>query len=651
MNPHADDSASIDVESLVIAAAGAIEQGDWTRARTIATRLLEMAPDDPEGLLLLGLSHAGAGAATLARPHLERAVELDPKHAEAWASLGEVRLACGDPAGAATAAERAWREHPHHEGLARRAATLLTSDDRIEQALAPAEMLAGLGGLSDRIRLAELLESLDRIADAAPILDDLAGRLGSDPELTLRRATVRLPLVPGSIAVAKAAVDAFDHVLVEAETPAGAPSEVNAASSLSAVEVPPWPFRLAALADPSPDRARRHGELVRRAAVGRLGEPRRSPSARRGTRRRVGLIAGLWRDHVVARLFLDGWTRHLDRDRFEIEAIDVGRVRDEFGRSLLERCDAVWRPEAPDATPRSFAASIAERNLDVLLFPEVGMAPWIPQLAGLRLAPVQAVAWGHPETTGLPTIDLFLSSAAMEPPDAARCYTERLVPLPGLGASVSRPPLGSTEHRARIGWPEDALVCWCAQMPHKHAPQFDRIYATIAAAMPRALFVYSTPATRIARRRFEERIRGAFADCGADPDRQIEFMTTLPTTAFRARLAAADLFLDPPGWSGGHTALEAVAAGLPILTLPGAFMRRRHALGILRVLDPRGEWSPPLIAGSEEEYIERAIALASDATLRATLASRIVEHADRAFDDPAPIRALESVLLEAVSAR
>ena len=47
----------------------------------------------------------------------------------------------------------------------------------------------------------------------------------------------------------------------------------------------------------------------------------------------------------------------------------------------------------------------------------------------MRLARVQATPWGHPETTGFPTIDYYLSAEALEPPNAAANYTERLVAL------------------------------------------------------------------------------------------------------------------------------------------------------------------------------------------------------------------------------
>ncbi len=61
------------------------------------------------------------------------------------------------------------------------------------------------------------------------------------------------------------------------------------------------------------------------------------------------------------------------------------------------------------------------------------MDPVAGRLAAQRLAPVQCVTWGQPETTGMPTMDYFLSSALMEPPDGDAHYTERLVRLPQLG--------------------------------------------------------------------------------------------------------------------------------------------------------------------------------------------------------------------------
>lgn len=338
--------------------------------------------------------------------------------------------------------------------------------------------------------------------------------------------------------------------------------------------------------------------------------------------------------------------RHLDRSRFEVVAIDVGRRRDAFGESLIARADRVERGLRPFA---AWASTIESLGCDAILWPEIGIEPVATRLAALRLAPVQAVAWGHPESTGLASIDAFLSGAAMEPESAAGHYAETLVALPRLGAWIARPEMPPPALRASLDWPASTVVFWCAQTAHKHHPRFDALYASIAAALPDSRFVFSLPqGSRFAAERLRSRLEAAFAAAGADPVRQLEFLPRLETRAFRARLAAADLFLDPPGWSGGHTTLEAIAAGVPVLTLPGSFMRRRHAHGILATIDPEGAFAGDLLARDEADFVGRAIELARGAERRRSLSAAIKAASPRAFEDLEPIRALENWLELAV---
>src|SRR5207253_11098850 len=75
---------------------------------------------------------------------------------------------------------------------------------------------------------------------------------------------------------------------------------------------------------------------------------------------------------------------------------------------------------------------IAEHGLDVLVYTDIGMEDLTYSLAFSRLAPVQCVTWGHPVTTGIPTIDYYLSSTLFETAEAQEHYTETLVRLPAL---------------------------------------------------------------------------------------------------------------------------------------------------------------------------------------------------------------------------
>src|SRR6185312_6421819 len=107
----------------------------------------------------------------------------------------------------------------------------------------------------------------------------------------------------------------------------------------------------------------------------------------------------------------------------------------------------------------------------VLIYPEIGMDPMAARLAALRLAPVQCSSWGHPQTSGYPTIDHFLSSAAMEAEGADAFYSERLVRLPGLSTAYTPlPGAPAVVGRADLGLREDAVVYWCGQSLQKHLP-------------------------------------------------------------------------------------------------------------------------------------------------------------------------------------
>src|SRR4029453_14876143 len=113
--------------------------------------------------------------------------------------------------------------------------------------------------------------------------------------------------------------------------------------------------------------------------------------------------------------------------------------------------------------PSSVAPVIRDDELDVLVFPELGMDHATFALAALRLAPRQLAGWGHPVTSGHATIDGFITWGDMEPPAAAVPHREALLRLPGIGTNYRRPDLPERADRARFGLPEDRVLLLCPQ--------------------------------------------------------------------------------------------------------------------------------------------------------------------------------------------
>jgi predicted O-linked N-acetylglucosamine transferase (SPINDLY family) len=279
-----------------------------------------------------------------------------------------------------------------------------------------------------------------------------------------------------------------------------------------------------------------------------------------------------------------------------------------------------------------------------LIYPEIGMDPVAAQLAGLRLAPVQYAAWGHPATSGYPTIDFFLSSAAMEPDGGERDYTEILVRLAGFSTTIpAEPPLAPIPSRATLGLPDEAIVFWCGQSLYKYLPAGDAVFAEIAARAPECRFVFvEFPGSPPLTQRFRRRLAAAFAGLGLDAERFCVILPRLDPDAFRAAVGAADIVLDSPGWSGCNSLLDALDHGLPIVTLPGRTMRSRHGAAILH-----GLGLDQLICASPEAYIATAVALAKERAAREA-ASRAAQNGRARLSSPSAIAELEAHIIAAV---
>jgi CRISPR-associated protein Csy1 len=286
------------------------------------------------------------------------------------------------------------------------------------------------------------------------------------------------------------------------------------------------------------------------------------------------------------------------------------------------------------------AATIQAARLDALLFPDVGIDPRTSLLAAMRLAPKQFAAWGHPETTGLGTIDAFISCAAMEGADAGSHYREPLLLLPGTGTEFLDPGQPAACTRADFGLPEDAHVYLVPHVPPKLHPDGDAVFAQIAARDPRAillLFAFDRP---VVRETMLRRVGAALAAAGADPARQLRVLPLLARERFLGLCSVCDVMLDTLHWSGGANTIDALRCRLPVVACPGPLMRGRQTLGMLQAIGLADQ----LAAGSASAMATLAVAIAGDRDRRAALATAIDQRLPVLFDGRTALRSLSDQL-------
>jgi predicted O-linked N-acetylglucosamine transferase (SPINDLY family) len=350
------------------------------------------------------------------------------------------------------------------------------------------------------------------------------------------------------------------------------------------------------------------------------------------------MVSGFFCAHSNWKIPISGWLAGLDRTRFEVMGYYTGVRQDACTDEAKALCDRfVQGPLSPDA----WRTRIVEDAPHALIYPEIGMDPTAAQLAAQRLAPLQCASWGHPDTSGMPTIDAYLSSDLMEPENGQDHYAEQLVRLPGLGVRLA-PPAEAPEplDRETLGYRPDAVVFWCAQSLPKYLPRFDDIYPRIALEVPGCQFVFiGMPQRCEAERLFMARLEAAFARHGLDAADHVVMLPRMSKAQFMGAIAEADIVLDSLGWSGCNSILESLGADLPVVTHAGDLMRGRHAAAILQTMGVEDT-----IAASVDDYVDLAVTLARDPDRRTRIGARMAAGRNRLYADDGGVRALESFL-------
>lgn len=587
-------------------------QGRMEEALAPMRRAAELWSADPEAHRNLGNLLYDLGRFGEAEASLRQAVALRPFYAEAQANLGNTLRELGRFAEAEAVCRRALAANPNLALAHRSLVFALRYQGKQEEAQAAARF------------------ALERNPD--------------DARMRLLQATIALPIVPQSEAESSAAIAEFDNCMSDLSGWAAA-SPVNRIGLRDAAGLD-QPFYLAYRPGNHVARLSRYGDLIAGGAV--VSVP---PGPPPGKKCRLAIVSQYFRSHSVWHVILQGLLTHLDRERFEIALYHTGHDEDEQTSAARAMAD-IWRDRRSTSGLQAWLQAIGEDRPDAVLYPEIGMDPITLELAARRLAPLQAASWGHPVTTGLPTIDLYFSGELLEAPNADAHYRERLVRLPGAGCCTMPSPHDAEPipDIASLLASRKRPLFLVAQLPAKLDPADDALYARIAEAAGDGTFIFfSDPKFPWATERAIARIGRAFTERGLSPERHLLAVPWLPRPQFHAMLDLCDVYLDCPGFSGYTTAWQAAHRGIPIVTLEGGFLRQRLAAGLLRKMG-----ITDTIASSADEYVALAVRLAQEAGTaekRDARRAALKAAAPAADGDTGAVRAFEQAILQALAER
>jgi protein O-GlcNAc transferase len=274
-------------------------------------------------------------------------------------------------------------------------------------------------------------------------------------------------------------------------------------------------------------------------------------------------------------------------------------------------------------------AVVGSLELDFLVYLDLGMDPFSYLLAHARLARYQCVMGGHPDTSGIDTVDYYLSAHGLEAPGAETEYSERLVELKAGGFSLTRPSaIAPTASRESLGLPSQGAIYLCPMMLQKLHPDFDAALDQILALdTTGSVVLFGAP---ISNRWVELLSKRLDRSVSADVRDRIVFHPWIESQAdFQGTLQASNVVIDPFHFGIGTTAAVTAAVGVPYVTLPGEFARGRVGQYFAKMLNV----AERCVASDLDDYVKKAVSIANDSDLRAQLSKTIISNNDCLYEN------------------
>ena len=224
-----------------------------------------------------------------------------------------------------------------------------------------------------------------------------------------------------------------------------------------------------------------------------------------------------------------------------------------------------------------------------------------------RLAPVQIASFGHPETTGINTIDYFLSSTLFESKYINNKYSERLICISEF-PSYYEPPkkLSKMKNRKDLKLPENARLYGCLQTLFKLHPDFDSILSKILIQDPDGYIVLIGGKGKV--KYWTETLKKRWEKNFPILNERVVFTKHLSLLEFISLCNSVDILLDPFYFGGGNSILEALSVGTPTITKPDLFLRTNVAKAAYKQM----KISNPPVVQSSKKYVDLAIELATN---------------------------------------
>jgi predicted O-linked N-acetylglucosamine transferase (SPINDLY family) len=315
---------------------------------------------------------------------------------------------------------------------------------------------------------------------------------------------------------------------------------------------------------------------------------------------RIGYISPDFCSHAVV-FYCYPLLLNYDKEKFEVVCYHKGK--EDITTEQMKSFGTGWR-DISGLSEAEAALLIYEDKIDILVELAGHTAHNCLPILAYKPAPIQMCGIGYFNTTGLDTVDYFLTDHYVDPIGKNDAYfTEKLLRLPTTHwcytNRLNEPDCQETAYF------KNHYITFCS-------------FNNFAKTTDRMLMLWKEILTRVSNSKLvlKNKVFESEYGCEQISQRLLRLGFRLAQIEFRPftsnhmqEYLDMDIALDTYPYVGGATTCEALYMGVPVVTLIGNRHGSRFGYSMLKNIDLE-----ECIAYTEEEYIEKAVALASDIT-------------------------------------
>jgi predicted O-linked N-acetylglucosamine transferase (SPINDLY family) len=340
--------------------------------------------------------------------------------------------------------------------------------------------------------------------------------------------------------------------------------------------------------------------------------PKLKNTMRNRTRIRLGFVTMAGHHRGFLRVY-QSLLQKLNPDKFEIVFISPLSIQHSC-RNLIKRNDITWlglNDRFDDSVTR-----IRDAQCDLIYHWKVGGCPFDYFLPFAKLAPIQCTSFGSHGTSGIHSIDYYLSTAGLESLDSADQYTEQLILFDSYPTLHPHEPAIQPVARFDLGLPDKAIY-FCPHRLPKYHPCFDKYLRLILEGDSTGHILMCTGQNKPLADLLIERLCRSL---GQELFRRVRFVPLLPLDVYKKYLTAVTCVLDSPVYAGDLTTHDAFCQGVPVVAQEGKLLVQRYTSGLYHTMKLES-----LIATDIESYARIAVRLGTDHDYREEIHRQILE--------------------------